>query len=152
MAQLNCRKFRKNIIIQKRIQLKDRNGILVDIWYNYRKSKADVWNIHGSELLNNLDMFTNKTYKRMQIRYKQYLDPTFNFDITHDYRIIYRNFIYNITSIDDVKDKHQQMEILLTRIENEDITTVNDTLDYYLENNLLTESQLEKLREEGVIE
>lgn len=97
----------------------DENGFVIEEWMTIGYVWASVTNIHGKELLDNLDQMSTNTYKRMKFRYKKYLDCTFNFNPTHDFRIIYNNSVWNITSIDDIKDKHEYMEVLVTRIETE---------------------------------
>lgn len=157
MAITNCRKFRKVIFIQERIKSKTKNGIPIDIWVTKSKTYADVWNIHGSELLSNLDQFTNKTYKRMQIRYKRYLDVSLHDDVTHNYRIIYRNSIWNLTSIDDIKDTHKTMEILITKIENSNVSLEDedkgykDSLKYYISTDQLSNIEIQKFITLGFI-
>lgn len=157
MAITNCRKFRKVIFIQERIKSKTKNGIPIDIWVTKSKTYADVWNIHGSELLSNLDQFTNKTYKRMQIRYKRYLDVSLHDDVTHNYRIIYRNSIWNLTSIDDIKDAHKTMEILITKIENSNVSLEDedegykDSLKYYISTDQLSNIEIQKFITLGFI-
>lgn len=126
MSTINCRKFNKRIRIQERVIKKDEYGVVNEYWITRTVIKADIWNIHGSELLSNVDQFTNKTYKRCQIRYKKYLDSVESIDPTHNYRIVYRNSIWDITSIDDIKDEHKIMELLLVKNENETYTVDDD--------------------------
>ncbi len=97
----------------------DENGFAIENWITVGHIWASVTNIHGKESLDNLDQISTNTYKRMKFRYKKCLDCTFNFNPTHDFRIIYNNSVWNITSIDDIKDKHEYMEVLVTRIETE---------------------------------
>lgn len=110
-------KLNKIVHIQKRTMVIDENGFQVESWTKGTKCHAMVTNIHGKELLNNIEQMSNNTYKRIKIRYKEYLDETKYFDVTHDYRIKYNNSYWNITSIDDIKDRHEYMEILITKIE-----------------------------------
>ena len=96
----------------------DENGFYVDEWVTVACLWCTVTNISGKELIKADQDITN-TYKRMKFRYKKYLNPTFYFDVTNDFRIIYNNSVWNITSIDDIKDRHQYMEVLVTRVESE---------------------------------
>lgn len=97
----------------------DENGFPIDDWYDFATVHCMVTNIHGKELVDNLDTMTTNSYKRMKFKYKRYLDVTLNPHVTYNYRILYRGSVWNITSIDDIKDQHNYMEILVTKIENE---------------------------------
>ena len=117
MAMRNCRKFDKTMGLYKKISFKDKNGITVETWEKVIILSAYVWNIHGSELLNNLEQYTSKTYKRCQIRYKKYLDTSRISDVTNKYRIVYRESVWDITSIDVLQDDNKIMELLLKKDE-----------------------------------
>ena len=124
-------KLNKRIIIECRTDLLgefgfksipykiDENGFHLEEFAVIAHCWAYVTNIHGKELINNIDQLSTNTYKRIKVRYKRYLDETLYFDITHNFRIKYNNSYWNITSIDDIQDKHEYMEILITKIETE---------------------------------
>ena len=122
---MNLGDLNKIITIQRRMTednqypLVDENGFPQEEWFDIAKVHCMVTNIHGKELVDNLDMMTTNSYKRMKFKYKKYLDENLNPNVTHNYRIVYKNSIWNITSIDDIKDKHEYMEVLVTKIETE---------------------------------
>lgn len=112
-------KLNRTIIIQKKECIVDDNGFQVESWIDIATVHCMITNIHGKELVDNIDLFTTNTYKRAKFRYKKYLDANLYPNVTIDYRIKYRNSIWNITSIDDIKDAHQYMEVLITKVEGE---------------------------------
>lgn len=95
----------------------DENGFHINEFTDVTFCWASVTNIHGKELLNNINQLTANTYKRIKIRYKRFLDETLYFDVTNNFRIKYHDSYWNITSIDDIQDRHEYMEILITKIE-----------------------------------
>lgn len=95
----------------------DENGFIDDGWVEIGVIFCTVTNVEGKELLDNNDQLSTNVYKRFKFRYKKYLDETIYFDATHDFRIVYGNSIWNITSINDIKDRHEYIEILATREE-----------------------------------
>lgn len=116
---MNLGDLNRTIIIQKRSCRIDENGFQVEEWRDVATVHCMVTNIHGKELVDNIDMMTSNTYKRMKFKYKKYLDENIYPNVSYDYRILYRNFYWNITSIDDIKDRHDYMEVLVTKIETE---------------------------------
>ena len=110
-------KLNRKVIIEERVKAIDENGFIIEQWAEKAIVNGSVTNIHGKELVDNLEQMTTNTYKRIKIRYKKYLDETLHFDVTHTFRIKYNNSYWNITSIDDIQDKHEYMEILITKIE-----------------------------------
>ena len=128
---MNVGKLNKKIIIECRTDLleqysfnaisykTDENGFHLEEFTEVARVWCSVTNIHGKELIDNIDQLSTNTYKRIKVRYKRYLDETLYFDITHNFRIKYNNSYWNITSIDDIQDRHEYMEILITKIETE---------------------------------
>ena len=110
-------KLNRKVIIEERIQAVDENGFMVEQWAEKATVHGYVTNIHGKELIDNIDQLSTNTYKRIKIRYKKYLDETLYSDVTHNFRIKYNNSYWDITSIDDIQDRHEYMEILITKIE-----------------------------------
>lgn len=114
---MNIGKLNKKVIIEERIQAVDENGFMIEQWSEKATVYGSITNIHGKELIDNIDQMSTNTYKRIKIRYKKYLDETLYLDVTHNFRIKYNNSYWDITSIDDIQDRHEYMEILITKIE-----------------------------------
>lgn len=99
----------KKVIIQKKVS----SNPLEDTTYiDYKKIWANVRNLHGKERLEAQKINPNID-KKIIIRYVKELDPSLNKHSSKDYRVKYKNQIYNILYIDNIKEENRYMELML---------------------------------------
>lgn len=108
-------KFRldKRIIIQKLTNTVNENGFNVEDWIDYQPVWSALSNLFGREFFAAKQVNSENTV-RFKIRYRKDLDATINEDgskTNEIFRIKFKNSIFNITFIDDIKFEHKFMEI-----------------------------------------
>lgn len=103
---MNSGKLDQRITIQRKTSNNPALYIdVVTVW-------AAIKNSYGKEFIEAQAVNLNIS-KTITIRYKKYLDPGLNKNVTKDYRILYKNMFYNIIYIDNIREKKDYMEIAL---------------------------------------
>lgn len=109
MIFINPGKLNKRVIIQKEVS----SNPLDDTEYiDYKKVWASISNIHGKEFLE-AQRVNPKISKKVTVRYIKELDPSINKNSCKDYKVKYKDQVYNILYIDNIKEENKYMELLL---------------------------------------
>lgn len=106
-------KLDKRIMIQKYDIAKTVNGFKEQKWIDYKPLWASMQNLYGREYFAAAAVNAEKTVK-FNIRYFKDLDSAVNTEgkkTTEVFRIKYKNSIFDIKFIDNIKNENIEMEI-----------------------------------------
>ncbi len=106
-------RFDKKITIQKLTTTKNEVGDVIKQWTDLITIWATLTNLHGSEYFAAAAVQSEETIK-FGIRYIKELDKNVNEEksnTTKVFRVKFKNTIYDIKFIDDIKYDHSFMEI-----------------------------------------
>lgn len=118
---MNPGRLNKRIMIQKYDTVKTANGFKEPKWIDYKPLWASMQNLFGREFFAAAAVNAEKTVK-FTIRYFKDLDSTVNTEgkkTTEVFRIKYKNSIYDIEFIDNIKNQNIEMEIKALENQNE---------------------------------
>ncbi|MCU5977962.1 phage head closure protein [Clostridioides difficile] len=109
---MNVGNLNKRITIQIREERKDENGFTINEWLDFKTVYSSIKNLYGKEFLQ-AQALNSKASKKIKIRYIKELDNSINKDSSIEYRVVYKNIIYNILYIDNINEANKYMEIML---------------------------------------
>ena len=112
---MNPGSFNKKIVIQHKSFIENENGFEIESWLDLKKVWAKVENISGKELIE-AQQLKSKTAKRVYIRYIKELDSSINPEATLQYRILYKNNVYNLIYSENLKEENKYLEMLMEGI------------------------------------
>lgn len=118
---MNPGKLNKRIMIQKHTTVKTTNGFKEPKWIDYKPLWASMQNLFGREFFAATAVNAEKTVK-FTIRYFKDIDETVNVEghhTTEKFRIKFKNSIYDIKFIDNIKAQNKFMEIKVEANSNE---------------------------------
>lgn len=102
--------LRHRIILQKFVETTDEEGFSTQEWQDVATVWASVENLYGREYWQAAAIQAENTVKFI-IRYRN--------DITNDMRIKFKDKLYNIISIDNIKYRNEYKEIKAKEVEKE---------------------------------
>ena len=117
---MNTGKLDKRITIQKLTIVENVLGDSVNTWTDLKTVWASLTNLHGSEYFAAAAVQSEETIK-FGIRYIKELDKNINIEKSNTskiFRIKFKNTIYDIKFIDDIKYGHSFMEIQALEVVN----------------------------------
>ena len=100
--------LKNRITLQKLIATTNDNGFEVEDWQNYKTVWASVSNLYGKEYFEAAAIQAEKTVK-FTIRFIACIDESM--------RIMFKNKVYNITFIDNIKYQNKFIEIKALEVE-----------------------------------
>lgn len=112
---MNPGKLNKRILIQKRVCEVDENGFEVEFWQDVKTVWANMKNLNGRELIE-AQGNNSKVTKKAIIRYIKCLDISINPKVSLDYRIMYKNNLYNLVYPNNLNEENKYIELLLEGI------------------------------------
>ncbi|WP_335342482.1 phage head closure protein [Polycladomyces zharkentensis] len=89
--------------LQKKTVIKDSEGLVTEIWTDIATVWAAVEPLRGREYFEAAAINAENTV-RIRMRYKAGVKP--------DMRVIYSGRIFNITSVIDIDERHQEMHLM----------------------------------------
>ncbi|KPI54817.1 hypothetical protein KW95_01750 [Clostridioides difficile] len=109
---MNVGELNRKVTIQIREERKDENGFTINEWSDFKTVYSSIKNLHGKEFLQ-AQALDSRASKKIIIRYIKELDNSINKDSSIEYRVVYKNIIYNILYIDNINEANKYMEIML---------------------------------------
>lgn len=103
MKQTPIGKRNRRITIQMFTTIIDDEGYQVEAWKDIATVWAYIKNLHGNEFFQ-AQAINSKASSKINIRYKKGLDTSM--------RVIYNEKPYNILYVDDIEEKHIEIELL----------------------------------------
>lgn len=111
---LDFSKLNKRATIQKK-EFINNNGFEEEKITLDKKVWANIKNISGKELIE-AEQLKHKARKKAIIRYIKDLDVSINPNSSLEYRLIYKENIYNITNITNINEQNKFLELELESI------------------------------------
>lgn len=108
MIKVNIGELKHRIIFQRLTTSINDNGFEVKTWEPFKTVWAKVENLHGREYFTAAHVKAERTVK-FTIRYLEDIDETM--------KILFKDKIYNITFIDNIKYQNRFIEIKAMQVE-----------------------------------
>lgn len=105
-------KYRHRITIQLRETVTNHNGFTADEWLNFHTCWAYVSGLSGQEFWAAQAVQAENTVN-FKIRYSPYLEKL----NSKDYRLVFKDDVYNITSVDFVRFENKAVIIKAVKLE-----------------------------------
>lgn len=102
MIKVNIGELKQRITLERLARSINNNGFEIETWEPFKTVWAKVENLHGREYFTAAQVKAEKTVK-FTIRYIKGIDETM--------RILFKDKVYNITSIDNIKYQNKFVEI-----------------------------------------
>lgn len=106
---MNPGEFNKIVIIQK---IETKKALKDEELKDFRRMYARVKNNHGNET-QEADTTKSKITKVITIRYIKELDTSYDFGACQKYKVKYKNQIYNILSIENIKEESIYLKLTI---------------------------------------
>lgn len=103
---MNAGAYRELVTVQQLTKTKDADGFTVEEWVDYYQNYAYVNKLSGKEFWAAAETASQSTVV-FEFRYH---DPLENVD-SKNYRIVFRNRIFNITNVDNVQFRNETVKI-----------------------------------------
>jgi SPP1 family predicted phage head-tail adaptor len=103
---MNAGAYSDLVTIQKKTEKRDKDGFSKETWEDYYTNYAYVNKLSGSEFWQAAETAAQSTI-RFEMRYHTQLERV----DTKNYRLLFRDRIFNITNIDNVMFKNETVKI-----------------------------------------